>query len=146
MKIPKEFKNGFILFIGLAAYFFLMELLGLSNNHYLRVFNIFIVYYGIHRTLQANFKNGEYGYINNLMASVFTATIGVLLSVTGLVLYIYYRGGQMYLNSLSENFLFGGKPTVTEYCFGLLFEGIASALIIVFLSMQYWQGKTKENS
>lgn len=146
MKLPKEFINGFIIFIGLAVYFFLMEIVGLTNNHYLRVFNVFIVYFGIYRTLKSNFKENEFGYMKNLVSSGLTATIGVLLSVIGLVLYIYYRGGQSYLNSLSEGFLFGGKPSVTEYIFGLLFEGIASGLIIVFLSMQYWQGKTKEDS
>ena len=146
MKLPKELINGLIIFVGLAAYFFLMEILGLSNNHYLRVFNIFILYFGIHKTLKSNFNNGEFGYINNLISSVLTATSGVLLSIVGLVLYIYLRGGQSYLNALSEGFLFGGKPTVTEYIFGLLFEGIASALMVVFISMQYWQGKTKEDS
>lgn len=146
MKLPKEFSNGFIIFVGLATYFFLMEILGLSNNHYLRVFNIFILYFGIYRMLKSNFKSGEFGYVNNLISAVLTATSGVLMSIIGLVLYIYYKGGQPYLNNLSEGFLFGGKPTVTEYIFGLLFEGIASAIIVVFISMQYWQGKTKEDS
>ncbi len=145
MKLPKEFINGFIIFIGLSAYFFLMEIIGLSKLHYLRFFNVFIVYFGIHRTLQSNFNEKKLGYLPNLISSALTATVGILLSVTAFVLYIYYRGGQSYLNGLSEGILFGGTPTVTEYVFGLLFEGIASALVVVFISMQYWQNKTKEN-
>jgi hypothetical protein len=146
MKLPKEFINGFIIFIGLSAYFFLMQILGLSNLHYLRFFNVFIVYLGIHRTLHSNFKEKELGYLPNLIAAAITATIGVLLSIIALVLFIYYKGGQLYLNQLSDGILFGGNPTVTEYIFGLLFEGIASSWVVVFLSMQFWQNKTKSGA
>ncbi len=146
MKLPKEFINGFIIFVGLSAYFFLMQILGLSNVHYLRFFNVFIVYLGIHLTLHSNFKEKELGYLPNLISSAITATIGVLLSVIALVLYVYYKGGQAYLNHLSDGILFAGTPTVTEYVFGLLFEGIASALVVVFVSMQFWQNKTKSGS
>lgn len=146
MKLPKEFINGFIVFIGLAVYFFLMEIFGLTDLHYLRFLNVFIVYFGIHRTLQSNFTEKKLSYLPNLISSALTATIGILLSVIAFVLYVYFRGGQSYLNGLSDGILFGGTPTVTEYVFGLLFEGIASGLVVVFISMQYWQGKTKENT
>lgn len=146
MKLPKEFINGFIIFVCLAGYFFLMEIFGLSKIHYLRFLNVFIVYFGIHRTLKSNFAEKKLGYLPNLISSALTATIGILLSVIAFVLYVYFRGGQMYLDQLSEGILFGGTPTVTEYVFGLLFEGIASALVVVFISMQYWQNKTVSGS
>ena len=146
MKLPKEFVNGFIIFIGLSLYFCLMEILGLSNIHYLRFLNLFIVYYGVYRTLQSNFKEKKLDYLENLISSGLTATIGVILSVIALVLYIYYKGGQPFLNQLSEGLLFAGTPTVTEYIFGLLFEGIVSGLVVVFVSMQFWQNKTKSGA
>jgi hypothetical protein len=99
------------------------------------------LYYGIQRTIKSNLKEGEFGYVKNLISAGITAVVGVILSVIGLILYIYYKGGQTYLNSLSEGFLFAGKPTVTEFCFGILFEGLASAIIVVFISMQYWRSK-----
>jgi hypothetical protein len=50
------------------------------------------------------------------------------------------KGGNAYLSKLSGNFLFGGgNPTMNQYCIGLLFEGIASSIIITFTLMQYWK-------
>ena len=77
-----------------------------------------------------------------VMLSIYTLSVFLFY----LVLFIYYRGGQPYLNQLSEGILFAGTPTVTEYVFGLLFEGIVSGLVVVFISMQFWQNKTKSGS
>jgi hypothetical protein len=142
MKLPKEISNGIIIFAGIAIYFFIMEFFGLSKILYLRVFNAAFVYYGVSRTLQSNMKEGKTGYVSNLLSAGTTAIIGVLLSVGGLLTYIYIRGGNAYINQLSGEFLFGGSPTANEYCFGVLFEGIASAVIVVFVAMQFWRQKT----
>lgn len=142
MKLPKEFANGIIIFIGIALYFLIMEFFGLSKIIYLRALNAAFVYYGVSRTLKSNFKENKSGYVSNLLSAATTAIIGVLLSVAGLVTYIYARGGNEYVKNLSGEFLFGGNPTANEYCFGLLFEGVASAVIIVFIAMQLFRNKT----
>lgn len=142
MKLPKEVTNGILIFIGIALYFLIMEFFGLSRIIYLRAFNAAFVYFGVSRTLQSNFKEGKTGYVTNLLSAATTAIIGVLLSVTGLVSYIYAKGGNTYIQNLSEEFLFGGNPTANEYAFGLLFEGIASAVILVFVAMQFFRNKT----
>ncbi|WP_162126612.1 hypothetical protein [Flavobacterium phycosphaerae] len=142
MKLPKEFANGIIIFAGIALYFFIMEFFGLSNILFLRAFNAAFVFYGIARTLDSNIKEGKSGYVTNLLSAGTTAIIGVLLSIGGLLTYIYLRGGDQYItNNLSGEMLFGGKPTANEYCIGVLFEGIASALILVFVAMQFWRKK-----
>jgi hypothetical protein len=57
--------------------------------------------------------------------------------------YISLKGGNVYLSKLSGNFLFGGgSPSMNQYCIGLLFEGIASSIIITFTLMQYWKSRT----
>ncbi|WP_333876247.1 hypothetical protein [Flavobacterium sp.] len=142
MKLPKELSNGILIFFGIALYFLLMEFFGLSKIIYLRAFNAAFVYFGVSRTLQSNFKEGKTGYVSNLLSAATTAIIGVLLSVTGLVSYIYAQGGNAYVENLSDEFLFGGNPTANEYAFGLLFEGIASAVILVFVAMQFFRNKT----
>lgn len=142
MKLPKEFSNGILIFAGIATYFLIMEFFGLAHIVYLRALNAAFVYYGISRTLQSNIKEGKTGYVTNLLSAGTTAIVGVLLSVVGLVSYIYLRGGNQYINNLSSEFLFGGNPTANEYCFGLLFEGIASAVILVFVAMQFFRSKT----
>jgi hypothetical protein len=141
MKLPKELVNGIIIFAGIAIYFFIMEVSGLAHILYLRALNAAFVFYGIARTLDSNINEGKTGYVSNLLSAGTTAIIGVLLSIGGLLTYIHLRGGDAYINNLSGEFLFGGKPTANEYCIGVLFEGIASALILVFVAMQFWRKK-----
>jgi hypothetical protein len=144
MNISKELNNGILIFIGIGVYFLLMELLGLSDIFLLRVLNIFIVVYFINRVIKSNYNEGKTEYLPNLISGALTSLIGVFLSVAGLLTYINIRGGNTYLEKLSENFLFGGgEPSMYQYCVGLLFEGIASSFIITFTLMQYWKDTRK---
>ena len=143
MKLQKELLNGILIAVGIAVYFLAMEVLGLSDKFYLRFFNIVIVYYGVHTTLKSNIEAGETGYVANMISAGLTAFIGIGLSIAGLATFIYIKGGTAYLSTLSEGFLFGGKPTVNEYCIGLFIEAMASAVMVVFIAMQFWNSKTK---
>ena len=142
MKLPKELINALIIFAGIAVYFVVMEFFGLTNLLYLRILNGFIVFYGVYRTLNSNYAEGKLGYLDNLRSAGLTAVLGVVFSVVGLLIYIYSKGGEAFIGTLSEDFLFGGSPSVNEYCIGVLFEGLASSVIIVFIAMQLWRSKT----
>lgn len=139
MKLPKELSNAFIIFAGIAAYFLLIDLLNLSGILWLRMFNVLFVYYGVNRTLSSNVAEGKRDYAYNLFSAGATALLGVVISIIGLVAYIHLRGGDTYIKNFSEDLLFGGEPTANQYCIGILFEGIASALIVVFVSVQFWR-------
>lgn len=142
MKLPTEFINGFIIFIGIGLYFILMDILGLSDLYVLRILNVFIVIYGLNRTITSNLKEGKTRYLQNITSSATTGLIGITLGILGLLVYVsYFRNGSEYLNNLSEAFLFGGNPSLAEYAFGLFIEGIASVLMVVFINMQYWRTK-----
>lgn len=141
MKLPKEIINAIIIFIGISAYFLIIDLLNLSDVLWLRMFNVLFVWYGVTRTLSYNVEHGKKDYAYNLFSAGATAFAGVFLSIIGLVSYIHLRGGDDYVNNLSQDLLFGGKPTANQYCIGILFEGVASALIVVFVSVQYWRSK-----
>lgn len=141
MKLSKELVNGFLIFAGISVFFLAMELFGLANNFYLRFFNLLFVFYGVNRTIKQNVSEGKNEYLKNLLSAGITAFIGIVLSVLGLLAYIYYKGGDSYITNLSEKFIFGGA-SVNEYCFGLLFEGLASGMIVVFITLQIWRGKT----
>ncbi len=146
MKISKELINGALIFAGIALYFFIMELLGLADVYYLRILNAFFVFYGVNRTINSNIDEGKIGFFFNLISAGLTAIIGVFLSVGGLLTYIYLRGADAYLATLPNNeFLFGGRATANEYCIGVLFEGIASSVIVVLISMLKWSNKTSTN-
>ena len=146
MKISKELSNGALIFGGVALYFFLMELLGLSNIYYLRTLNVLIVFYGINRTFKQNISEKKIGFLSNLISGGLTGALGIFMSFFGLLFYIYLRGGESYLNTLSsEFFLTGGKGSINEYCFGILFEGLASVVIVVLITMLLWSDKTSTN-
>jgi hypothetical protein len=141
MKLSTEFKYGILIFLGIGIYFLLMEVLGLSQLYFLRILNVFIVIYGLNLAIKTNLKNGKVGYLPNLTSSALTGFIGIGLGIIGLVAYLKIRGGEQYMNQLSEAFLFGGEPSIAEYSFGLFIEGIASVLIVAFINMQYWRTK-----
>lgn len=142
MKLPKELINAIVIFIGIAAYFFIIDLLGLSNVLWLRVLNVFFVWYGVNRTLSYNVEHGkkEYGY--NLLSAGATAILGVIFATIGMVAYIYICGGDAYIKEhLASQMLFGGKPTANQFSIGIFIEGFASALMVIFVSVQYWRSK-----
>ena len=142
MKLQRELKNAIFIFLGIGIYFLAMDSLGLADVYYLRLLNIFIVLYFVNQTIKCNIKDGKIDYLQNIFASAFTSLLGVFLSVIGLFIYINYKGGETYIHNLSDIFLTGSKPSVTQYCIGLLFEGIASSIIATFILMQYWKRYT----
>ncbi len=141
MKLPKEFYNGFIIFLGIGAYFLLMELLGFAHLSFLRLFNILFIFYGTNRTLKTNFSQGKLVFISNAVSALLTSLTGVFLSVVGLLVYSYAKGGDAYVESLSQTFLFGGNPSVMTYSICIFFEGIVSAVIVSFILMLYWDSR-----
>ncbi len=141
MKSTKEITNGCIIFITIGIYFILMEMLKLSDLFYLRILNILFVFYGVNRTIQINLDEGKKKFVSNAVSALFTAIIGVVLSIIALVIYSNLRGGDTFVQSLSESFLFGGNPSIDAYSISLLFEGLASSVIVTMLLMLYWNNQ-----
>jgi hypothetical protein len=141
MKISKEFQNGFLIFLGIAIYFLFMNLVDLSDVFYLRLFNTLFVLYGVNRTIIMNIHDGEVFLVNNAKSAMKTSLIGVFLSIIGLIIFSYLQGGDQYVQSLSKTFLFGGNPSVMTYSICLLFEGIASTVVVTMLLLLYWNNR-----
>lgn len=139
MKNVTELRNGFIIFLGIGLFFLAMDFFGLSDKNYLRALNAFIVIYGINKTIKMNLNNGITDYLENFISGFKTGIIGVLLGIIGLIIYIYIKGGESYLSTLSNTFFFLGKTNIIMYCSVLFFEGVASSLIGSFVLMQYWK-------
>jgi len=139
MKYVTELRNGFIIFLGIGLFFLAMDFFGLSDKNYLRALNAFIVIYGINKTIKMNLNNGITDYLENFISGFKTGIIGVLLGIIGLIIYIYIKGGESYLSTLSNTFFFLGKTNIIMYCSVLFFEGVASSLIGSFVLMQYWK-------
>ena len=141
MKVKKEIKNGYFIFICIGTYFLLMEFLGLSDLFYLRLLNIVFIVYAINDTLQSRIAHGKKNFVPNALAALITSIVGVSLSILGLLIYSYMRGGDDFINGLSETFLFGGHPSINMYCLTLFFEGLASSVIVTMLLMLYYNDK-----
>ena len=141
MKVKTEFKNGYFIFIAIGTYFLIMEFLGFAHLFYLRIFNVVFVFYAVNNTIQTKIGDGKRKFVSNAIAATVTSLVGVFLSTTGLLIYSYMRGGDIYIKKLSESFLFGGSPSINMYCFSLLFEGIASSVIVTMLLMLYYNDK-----
>ncbi len=145
MNAQRVFINGFIIFLGIGIYFLLMDFLGLSHHFYLRVLNVFIVIYGVNRTISQNRADGIRGYNTNLVAAIVTSMIGAFLSIASLLAYIYVKGGEAYLKTLEQEFLFGGgELSIYQYAIGLFFEASAASIIVSFCLMQFWKGKVEQ--
>ena len=142
--LKREFANGFIIFAAIGGYFLLMEALGLSDVFWLRFLNFFIVLFGINRTITANLKEGVKSYGGNLLSAFLTGMIGAVLGIIGLLIYISYHGGEVYLQKLSKGFLFGGGTVgPVQYSIGLFFESSAATAMITFCMMQFYKSKSK---
>jgi hypothetical protein len=141
MKLSKEVLNGGLIFIGVGGYFLLMNALGLAHLFYLRLFNVFFIFYGVNKTIKMNLAEGKMKFAFNAASAMITSIIGVVLSIIGLVIYSYTKGGDHYVQSLSEVFLFGGNPSVNTYSICLLFEGVASSVIVTMLLMLFWNNR-----
>ncbi len=139
MKNQNEIKNGVLIFIGIGLFFLLMDLFGLADKNYLRILNAFIVLFGIGKTIKSNYSIGITDYLENLVSGFKTGIIGVLLGIIGLIGFVYIKGGETYLATLSDTFFFTGKTNLVMYCAVLFFEGVASSLIGSFALMQYWK-------
>jgi hypothetical protein len=141
MKISKEVFNGATIFVGIGVYFLLMAALGFADVFYLRLLNIIFVYYGVNKTIQMNIAEGKKTFVSNAVSAMMTSLIGVVLSIVGLIIYSYMKGGDNYVHSLSKVFLFGGNPSVQTYCICLFFEGVASSIIVTLFAMLYWNNR-----
>lgn len=141
MEASKELINGILIFLGIGLYFLFMNAIGYSNVAYLRVFNVIFIFYGVNKTIRMNLAEGKKNFVKNAVSAMATCFVGVSLSIIGLLLFSNAYGGENYIQSLSESFLFGGNPSITTYCLSLFFEGIASSVIVTLMLMTYWNSR-----
>lgn len=147
MKYSREFTNGFFIFLGISIYFLIIEFLGYSDVFLLRMFNAVFVILGVNLTLQQNYKDKIIGYFTNLKSAIITSLIGAVFSVASLLAYISYNGGEAFLKTLSNGFIFGGGDlSMYQYAIGLFFESAAASLMVSFCLMQYWKGKSADTN
>lgn len=145
MKLSRVFVNGIIIFVCIGLYFLLMEVLGLSDQIYLRMLNFIFVIYGINRTIRQNYNDRISGYFTNILAAIFTGLVSLFLGLAAFIAYVEYRGEENYLHQFAESYIFGGgDPSLYQFVIGLTLEGAAASVIVSFALMQYWKDKVEK--
>lgn len=145
MKFSRLFINGLLIFIGIGLYFLFIEALDLKDQIYLRLVNFVFVIYGVNRTIKSNYHDGINGYLTNLLSGFITAMVGLILGLIAFMIYVEYKGGDSYLETFADSYIFGGgDPSLYQFCFGLFIEGAAASMIVSFAMMQYWKDKVEK--
>jgi len=131
-----EFKNGLIIWLILGVFFLLMDAMGLANVPYLKIFNIVFILFGVNMTLRHYAKKGaNYGQL--FVKGCYTAFLGIGLALLGLIFYLEVLLGGVDMSQYSTTVI----PTtgLSQYVLALFAEGISSAVIVVFVLLQYWK-------
>lgn len=144
MKVSRIVINGIIIFIGIALFFLLMEVLNLSDQVYLRLVNFVFVIYGVNRTIKQNYSDRIDGYMTNLGSAFLTAFVSMVLGIFSFMAYAEYHGGEAYIDTHVENYIFSGDPSLYQFCIGLFIEGLAASAIVSFALMQFWKDKVEK--
>ena len=131
--------NGVLIFLLIGAFFLLMELFGLSDVAFLRLFNIVFVVYGVNRTIKSRIIAGEVDYLGNFGAGVLASFIGVFLSVIALWIYLGAITGVEHINQLAHSVILGQPDSLPQFCIALMVEGLSSSVVISLIIMQRWK-------
>lgn len=126
--------NGLLIFALIGIYFVILEVLGLSDNLYLRFINFLFVLIGVNNTLKAASRETT-SYLKRMLAGVTTVFTGILLSAIGL--FIYLSVFEADLSAYAMTLI----PAETNLAFAavIFIEGFTSSLMVVFIMLQYWK-------
>jgi uncharacterized membrane protein len=137
-------KNGLLIFGLIGVYFVILELLGLTDNVFLKFINFIFVLIGVNNTLKTASKESS-SYLKKFVAGVATVFVGILLSAIALFIYLN-------VNETSDISAYAMTliPAETNLQFAAIIfvEGFTSSLMIVFIMLQYWKNVNvpQENS
>lgn len=129
-------RNGLIIWLMLGFYFLLLDSLGYSDIAYLKIFNVVPVLIGVNMTLKYHAKKADhFGML--VRKGIQTAFIGVGLSIVGLLVYFEILLGGVDIANYSTTLI--PTSSLSQYIFALFAEGLSSAIIAVFVLLQYWK-------
>ena len=135
-------KYGLITAIGLIVLFFLMKLLNVVHIVELRVLNIFVLGAGVITALRyfSKTKPDSFTYLKGLGLGVLTGIISSVLF--GLFVFVYTNFlDPAFMQAMVENEPFGQYLNPYIAAVAVTVEGIASGLILAFITMNYMDTK-----
>lgn len=127
--------------IGFIVYFLLMKLLGLERHFILRIFNFFIMGYGLFALLRfAIVRSDEtVGYLDGLRIGMIFTVVSVLIFIAFLGIYVKFID-PAFIDVMKESGMWAiNRVSIVQAAVGVFIEGVASGLIITFAWMQYFK-------
>ena len=130
-------KYGILLFLGLMAYYLVMQLLGLSNRYDFRIFNAVIQVVVVYMAIKeyAKSKPDEFNYLSGTV-------IGINTSIAGVVPFAVFQMINLYMSPQLLEFIRENAPMIGPYVNpfsgGLIvfFEGLAVGLVLSYICMR----------
>lgn len=133
----RDFKFGFILFLGFLSYFFVMKAANLYENFYLRIFN-FIIHAGIVymavKQFYAENVDKKFNYLTGVAAGLKASVIGVI--AFGIFQAIYLNLDTGLMNSLREFAPLGEYLTPLKASVVIVLEGLGVSVPISYVAMR----------
>lgn len=136
-------RGGAFIFIGLVAYFLIMNALDLEHNLELRAFNIIIMGAGVFLSIKAiNGKNDDFDYFKGIgtgMLAAFSSSLAFAIFV-----FIYLMSNPEFLAEIKEVEPFGNYLNAFIISFIIVMEGSGSGFFLSYASMQWYKKRTPE--
>ena len=128
-------KYGLLIGVALIAYFLLIRLIGLHDNHWLRVLNGVIVAYGIYAVIKKkkSIEKDGFEYFSGFGTGILTGAIATFV-------FVVFMGGYLFhIDPLFAELLMGylagaGGPEILLLI--LAIEGVSSSVILSLTFMQ----------
>jgi len=128
-------KYGLLIAAALIAYFLLIRLVGLHDNHWLRVVNGVIVAYGIYTVIKKkkNIEEDSFEYFSGFATGILTGAIATFIFVVFMGIYLFHI--EPSFAELLMGYLAGaGGPEILLLI--LAIEGVSSSVILSLTFMQ----------
>jgi hypothetical protein len=130
-----DFRYGLIIAGGLIAFFLVMKFVGWVHVVELRVLNLFIMAFGIHKALQ-RFRetdlNQQFNYMRAFIFGVSTAIFASLIFAVFLFIYVSFIDRPL-MQSIIENEPMGRYLNPYIVSFIVATEGILSGVLVTFM-------------
>lgn len=141
MNIRNTLTYSILTTLGLIGFFVAMKLFGLEHVHELRLLNFFIILVGVAVLHRKMFKlDGNYGYLGGLMSALSIIIFMVFMSIYASVI------DPTFIEVMEESSIWGGNLTLFQTGIAILFEGLASCIIISYTSMQYFKSYAQDKA
>jgi len=128
-------KYGLLTAVALIGYFLLIRLVGLHDNHWLRVLNGVIVAYGIYAVIKKkkSIEKDTFEYFSGFATGILTGAIATFVFVLFMGIYLFHIDppfAEMLMGYLAG----AGGPEILLLILGI--EGVSSSVILSLTFMQ----------